>query len=266
MTRSGSSRDRLRGNWPPNGSSNVTSVMNLKYIEIIAVPCHGWAGAYGGVCDGTTGIGSGAHGGRGRRTQPPRSRGHDIGSRPRARMHRAAAREGREADGRGARGGCLDGVGEQVVAAIRAAGARGSHGSLGSGGSRRAFRRRWSRRSLPRRVRARRACGGAVRARRRRKWVSRRPASVASGANTVSSRTSSARSSCRTTPSSRPSSGTSWGCIWIRRRSRSSCAATRRRRSRRWNVRNRGCRWPSATSVPKRTTTIGTARSRCSRR
>ena len=46
-------------------------------------------------------------------------------------------------------------------------------------------------------------------------------------------------------PSSRPSSGTWWGCTWSW-----SCAATRRRRSRRWNA---SCRWASATFAPKRT-------------
>ena len=57
-------------------------------------------------------------------------------------------------------------------------------------------------------------------------------------------------SSCPTICGSRRSSGMSWGCISIRRRSPSSCAATRRRRFRLRSARNPVCRSASTTSAP----------------
>ena len=103
-----------------------------------------------------------------------RVRAATTSARPGARTHRAAAREGRS---NRASWGSASSVNK--LQRFERQGPRVWW--IGVGGSRRAFRLRWSRKSLPRRVRARRACAGAARARRRRKWASRRPASVASG-------------------------------------------------------------------------------------
>ena len=220
----------------------------------------------GGVCDGTSGIGSRTHGGRGRRAPAPCSRGHDIGTGPGARTHRAAAREGREADGGGARAGDRDVLGEQVVAAIRAAGAQGSGGSSGSGGQGEHF-----------------ACGGrGSRCQGGSERAGHAPAQhahdgVGSGHLGVQRRSHLARTRSQAAPQAhvqavqRPavrgqvlgrggavpgSAGEVDGPV-LRREDADPGAG---------NARSRGCRSASATFAPKRTTTTGTARSRCLRR
>ena len=79
---------------------------------------------------GATGFRSGTHGGGGGGTQSAHSRGHDIDARLPARAHRAVAVAGHEAGGRGAGGGHVDGLGQQVVAAFRTAGFRRVGGSF----------------------------------------------------------------------------------------------------------------------------------------
>ena len=54
------------------------------------------------------------------------------------------------------------------------------------------------------------------------------------------------RSSSPPTRSSSRRSVTSSACTWARRRTPSSCASTRRARSRRWTAPSRCCRWPRA--------------------